>query len=534
MTRNFNSGIKSLMREIERSSRAKDRANLAQQREDKKQQRTESMRIKKEQKSIYIETQLNKAENENSRTTQYINSLNKILVVSLDKKPEIDFSKLYKTPSFDSLDLKDIDQATKEPTWSDYKPDKPFFVNFFPWLKDSYNIKLINAKNLFDDAMTAFHEKEKNRLSEIIRRRESHRCAVENAEHLANSHNRTVDYLREFFSHGVPDAITAYFEIVLLNSSYPSGFQKKSHIEYQKESKQLIVAYDLPFYEDIIPTVKSKKYVKSTDSFSEIYFSENQRKSIYTNVISQIALRSIHEIFTSDTYGFVDTIVFNGHVFAINKGTGKHIHPCILTVRITKDRFNDFDLSQVDPTACMKTMSASVSKSPAELVPVRPVVELNMSDPRFVEDENILSALDQRPNLMDLTPNEFESLITNLFQSMGLETRLTQASRDGGVDCVAFDSRPIFGGKVVIQAKRYKNTVGVSAVRDLFGTMQNEGASKGILVTTSGYGKASFEFADGKPIELLSGSNLLYLLNEYADIDAKIVMPEDWKDYSYD
>src|SRR5574337_2119353 len=113
---------------------------------------------------------------------------------------------------------------------------------------------------------------------------------------------------------------------------------------------------------------------------------------------------------------------------------------------------------------------------------------------------------------------------------MGLETRQTQASRDGGVDCVAFDPRPIFGGKVVIQTKRYRNTVGVSAVRDLFGTMQNEGASKGILVTTSGYGAASFEFAKGKPIELLSGSNLLYLLSEHAGIEAKIEPLEDWVD----
>ena len=83
---------------------------------------------------------------------------------------------------------------------------------------------------------------------------------------------------------------------------------------------------------------------------------------------------------------------------------------------------------------------------------------------------------------------------------------------------------------MVIQAKRYKHTVGVSAVRDLFGTVQNEGASKGILVTTSGYGKASFEFADGKPLELLSGSNLMYLLKEHAGVEARIVMPEDWKD----
>ena len=60
---------------------------------------------------------------------------------------------------------------------------------------------------------------------------------------------------------------------------------------------------------------------------------------------------------------------------------------------------------------------------------------------------------------------------------------------------------PYLEGKVVIQAKRYKHTVGVSAVRDLFGTVQNEGASKGILVTTSGFGKASFDFATAKAIK---------------------------------
>jgi restriction system protein len=153
-----------------------------------------------------------------------------------------------------------------------------------------------------------------------------------------------------------------------------------------------------------------------------------------------------------------------------------------------------------------------------------------MVDKRFVQDTDVLSGLDQRPNLMELTPSEFENLITNLFTKMGLETKLTQASRDGGVDCVAYDPRPIFGGKVVIQAKRYKGTVGVSAVRDLFGTVHNEGASKGILVTTSGYGAASFDFANGKPLELLDGSNLLYLLATEAGVEARIEPPEDWVD----
>jgi restriction system protein len=146
-------------------------------------------------------------------------------------------------------------------------------------------------------------------------------------------------------------------------------------------------------------------------------------------------------------------------------------------------------------------------------------------DPRFIEQSNILSDLEARPNLLDLNPYEFENLVANLFSQMGLESKLTRSSKDGGVDCVAYDARPVLGGKVVIQAKRYKNAVGVSAVRDLYGTMQHEGANKGILVTTSGYGPDAFEFCKDKPIELIDGGNLLYLL-EQVGVRARIVAPE--------
>ena len=56
------------------------------------------------------------------------------------------------------------------------------------------------------------------------------------------------------------------------------------------------------------------------------------------------------------------------------------------------------------------------------------------------------------------------------------------------------------GGKIVIQAKRYTNTVGVDSVRDLYGTVLNEGAIKGILITTSQYGPDAYEFARDKPL----------------------------------
>jgi hypothetical protein len=55
-----------------------------------------------------------------------------------------------------------------------------------------------------------------------------------------------------------------------------------------------------------------------------------------------------------------------------------------------------------------------------------------MVDKRFIEETDVLSDLDQRPNLLELTPAEFESLIHNLFTKMGLDTKQTWPSRDGG------------------------------------------------------------------------------------------------------
>lgn len=63
-----------------------------------------------------------------------------------------------------------------------------------------------------------------------------------------------------------------------------------------------------------------------------------------------------------------------------------------------------------------------------------------------------------------------------MFSKKGSEVRTTKVSRDGVVDVVVYDPDPIRGGVFVVQAKRYNNVVPVSAVRDLYGSMINEGA----------------------------------------------------------
>ncbi|NTC82591.1 restriction endonuclease [Agrobacterium tumefaciens] len=51
----------------------------------------------------------------------------------------------------------------------------------------------------------------------------------------------------------------------------------------------------------------------------------------------------------------------------------------------------------------------------------------------------------------------------------------------------------------------------------------NEGANRGILVTTSGDGPDAFNFASDKPIELIDGG-WLYLLQEIGT-EARIIFP---------
>jgi restriction system protein len=313
--------------------------------------------------------------------------------------------------------------------------------------------------------------------------------------------------------------------MILERSQYPDEFPQNFRVTYAEDSKELVIEYQLPTVE-IIPAVQEYKYVKSRDAIDEKQRKQTEIKEIYQDVIAAICLRSIHEVFEADQGNVIDLVVFNGYVETVDPATGKDIKPFLISIRVTKERFLEIDLKRAEKKACLRNLGAQISPRPDELQPVKPIIEFDMVDKRFVEQQDVLSELDNRPNLMDLNPFEFENLVANLFGKMGLETKQTRSSKDGGVDAVAFDNRPVLGGKVVIQAKRYKNLVGVSAVRDLYGTMMNEGANKGILVTTSSYGPDAYDFSKDKPIELIDGGALLYLLDQVG-VQARIIFPED-------
>ncbi|HUC61254.1 MAG TPA: restriction endonuclease [Alphaproteobacteria bacterium] len=333
-----------------------------------------------------------------------------------------------------------------------------------------------------------------------------------------NEQHNEMDALRTCYHERNPDAVQEYADIVLAQSEYPDFCPKECAVSYVQDSGIMVVDYKLPT-PDSLPTLKQVKYVASRDQFEEVHIRQSEANGNYDLVIYQICLRTIHELFKTDIIHALSAVVFNGWVTYIDPSNGNKNTACIITVQATADAFSNINLSQVEPRACFRSLKGVGSSKLYGLAAVAPLVTVNRDDPRFVPSLDVEGRLEDGTNVASIGWEEFEHLIRELFEKEfskdGGEVKVTRASHDGGVDAIAFDPDPIRGGKIVIQAKRYTNTVDVAAVRDLYGTVMNEGATKGILVTTATFGPDAYAFAQDKPLTLLDGGNLLHLLEQH-------------------
>ena len=313
------------------------------------------------------------------------------------------------------------------------------------------------------------------------------------------------------------NGVETYIDAMLACSSYPDCFSPSWTLSYQPEGKLLIVDYDMPA-PDALPRLKEVKYVASRDEDTESFITEAQTSKMYDSVLYQTALRVVFEIFIADNAHAIHTVCLNGIVTSVNPATGNQVTACLLTFQVNRDAFMEINPDAVDPKECFRKLRGVASSKLSGMAAVAPLQRLNREDVRFVEGRSVIDGVDQGMNLAAMPWDDFEHLIRELFErefsTNGSEVRITRASRDAGVDAVIFDPDPLRGGKIIIQAKRYTNTVDVSAVRDLFGTVHNEGAIKGILVTTSTFGPDSYAFAQDKPLALIDGSRLLFLLHK--------------------
>jgi restriction system protein len=453
--------------------------------------------------------------------------LQTILKDTLDRNDAVDWNALKDRTPYQMPKRFPEGKPTSSPTPAPvYNEPK---VTFFDRVFGKKATLLASAKEKHHHATMVWSQTEEDRQRQLAdavaiwERRQAAFWAEEKEKEAAHyaeqaaSHAK-VDAFRQQVKLGDAEAIVEQISLVLDKSDYDGMFEKTYTLQYRPEDKTLLLSYDLPGPDDL-PQVKAVKFVKATGELQETKISEKEKKSNFDSVVFQICLRTVHEIFEADEDLNIENVLFNGMVNFIDSATGRDTRSCILSLIVSRSKFMDIDLGRVDPKTCFKSLKGVSASTLATLTPISPIIEFDRDDKRFVAATNIASDLTETTNLASMSWEDFEHLVRELFEkefsSRGGEVKVTRASKDGGVDAVAFDPDPISGGKIVIQAKRYTRTVDVSAVRDLYGTVMNEGASKGILVTTADYGPDAYSFANGKPLTLLSGANLLHLLERH-------------------
>jgi restriction system protein len=126
----------------------------------------------------------------------------------------------------------------------------------------------------------------------------------------------------------------------------------------------------------------------------------------------------------------------------------------------------------------------------------------------------LLAQTQSLDELKALSWYEFELLIAETYRSEGYSvTEMGGNGPDGGIDLTATAPN---GALYLIQCKHYKTSkVGVKIVREMLGVLVKEGAKQGVIIATGAYTKDAIKFAEGQPIELIDGPNLIERIQAY-------------------
>lgn len=342
-----------------------------------------------------------------------------------------------------------------------------------------------------------------------LQRRVSHR---EEFEKCRDEEASLLGKLHAAWTAGRSEAIEPGVRLAVANSNRWWRTKRDHRVRYDIDTKALLVDYELPDVEKIA----FQKY-GTRGTLRPV--AQNQRRKLQEQLLYGLALKVAFDLADFIRPCPIEHIALNGYATFVDKATGRERTEVILSLFVKPQEVLELRLSYVDQKSAFRKLKGIMTADMSEHTPVVPIMTLDKDDVRIVPGRDVMEGLGENENLAAMDWADFEHLIRELFEKMfvenGIEVKITRASRDSGVDAIAFDPNPLTGGKFVIQAKRYTRTVDVSAVRDLFGTLQNEGANRGILVTTSKFGPDSYEFALGKPITLIDGPRLLGLLLQH-------------------
>lgn len=326
------------------------------------------------------EAGLGEAEERTREAQEALQACRTILAATLKVDDRIDYSEFKRSDAFE--------EPPAEPTYHElprapsrdhprYQPDLKLFDKLIP----AWRRKKEAACEAMFESDTAKYQSELARLTDEnqkIYQRALARHAAWSAEKdlfekQKESHNSAIAVKEAAYRRGEPRAVLEYCDLVLTRSRYPDFFPKEFNLDYREDARAVIVDYTLPDFPSL-PRLLEVRYNKSKDDFTEKNITESEAQRLYTEVVVQTCLRTVHEIFEADTAEAASSVVFNGWVRGVNPATGRMEAVCVVSLHAKRAAFLSLNLENVDPRLCVEQQGGNISIKPHQMSAVRPLV----------------------------------------------------------------------------------------------------------------------------------------------------------------
>jgi restriction system protein len=470
----------------------------------------------RDERAKYLASRRDEAERRTADVTRWVAILDGLLREGVRRTARIDLQRFRRTFKPSTFDPGSLATPAQRPEWQQFEPAAPGMLSTLFGGRERHEAAVSRARRRFDDAMASWEAQERDRLQRLTQARAAFeiRMARERAE--CAEHNLRIDTEIAAFNERRRPSVERYCEQVLSRLLLPAEFPRRAEVAYNPDAEQVVVQLQLPGT-DVVPTAKTFRYIQSgqnADTTVETKRPDSEIKRLYRDVIAQVTLLAIRDLFDADER--LREVAFNGHVDSINPATGRQEYPCLISLDVERGAFEELVLDRVKPADCLPYLRARVSEHPYALKPIEPILVFDLSKFAFIEGLDAVATLDHRPDLMQMGHGEFEHLVRQVFEAMGMQGWTTTSSKDDGVDAVVKNPDPFVGGVTIIQAKHYKNVVGVNHIRELAGAMEEKKAGRGILVTTSWFtsGGRQKAYEHGR-MQLVDGQNLIFLIKKY-------------------
>lgn len=487
-----------------------------QQREQERRQRADAAAARtaeRERKQRHVAASHEEAERRTRQLDQRVAEFESILRTGLTRSSRLELRLLRRSDAAPPLDLGDRGRPVPAPAWEDFRPSEPGVVGALFGGRSRFARRLAEAEDVFARAGQERDAAENRRQAWVREQRARHAKVIHTHATEVDAHNADLAAWQKGCTARQRESVERYLSAVAGRVPLPKGLPRGAEIAYSPQGEQVVAQIELPGT-DVVPLVARYQYVASKDEQRETARPRAQVAQLYRSVVGQIALLYVRDLFDADPA--IQIVDVNGHVHTTNPATGHREYPCLISVTVEREVFDGINLREVSAQDCLRHLNALVSRHPYDVEPVTPIREFDLTRFAFVDGLDAVSRLDSRPDLMEMTPTEFEHFVRQVFQAMGMEGWTTERTGDDGIDAVVLNRDPIIGGLTVVQVKQYSRVLGVSHIRELVGAMDEKRAGRGILVTTSWFTSGCWTKAtDNGRIELIDGARLRALTRDH-------------------